>query len=296
MASNEDSWMGDIINDFIHSSIWLSPIQTFIDTNCACFDYDDDIQPSSSLLHEQKHIFKKYQNLVHSLITSLSEDLRLDFEKLKKFYLKDNPIATDESEEQLYSVNDLNLFTEMMKRKNLILQLQALVNLQLQCGLLKQTETSDDQVLQLLLQATSTSPSRKIYGESSATISPDAKGKSLKTEPKKIDSVPEEILREKLRELTISSTSSIDEENTSAISTRQNFLKQQRDLIINKQRNERVRQLEKETINARPQSAAKVARKAMEMTNKQDEQISNDELEKRRAMAMKLRREVVDKR
>jgi hypothetical protein len=30
--------------------------------------------------------------------------------------------------------------------------------------------------------------------------------------------------------------------------------------------------------------------------NKQDEQISNDELEKRRAMAAKLRREVVNKR
>jgi hypothetical protein len=36
-----------------------------------------------------------------------------------------------------------------------------------------------------------------------------------------------------------------------------------------------------------------MARKAMETNN---EQISNDELEKRRAMAAKLRREVVDKR
>lgn len=79
------------------------------------------------------------------------------------------------------------------------------------------------------------------------------------------------------------------------MSSRKKFLQQQRDLIINRQRNERARELEKETVNARPQSAAKVARKAMESSNKQEQKISNDELEKRRTMAAKLRREVVDK-
>jgi hypothetical protein len=268
MASNEESWIGDIVNDFIHSSIWLSPIQTFIDTNCACFDYDDDIEPSTSLLHEQKLIFEKYQNLVNSLITCLSDDLKLDLQQLKNYCQNNNSIAIDDSYEQLYSAYDEHLFTEMVKRKNLILQLQALVNLQLECGLLKQNETTDDRVVQLLLQATA--PTK------------------IPNEPKIIDTVPEETLRDKLRELSL-----VDEGNASAVSSREKFLKQQRDLIINKQRNERVRELEKETKNIRPQSAAKMARKAMETNN---EQISNDELEKRRAMAAKLRREVVDKR
>jgi hypothetical protein len=289
MASNEESWISDIINDFIHSSIWLSPIQTFIDGNCACFDYDDDIELSSSLLIEQKKIYQQYQNLVHSLLIGLSDDLKLDIKQLKKIYEINYLITMDESYEQLYSTNDFHLFTDMMKRKNLILQLQALVNLQLECGLLKQTETTDDRVLQLLLQATSSTSMRK----NSPKVLPDLK--QIK-EPKTIDSVPEEILRDKLRELTISTTSSVDEETASAVSSRQNFLKQQRDLIIMKQRNERARELEKETINARPQSAMKIARKAMETTNRSGEEISNDELEKRRAMAAKLRREVVDKR
>ncbi|CAF4218112.1 unnamed protein product, partial [Adineta steineri] len=83
--------------------------------------------------------------------------------------------------------------------------------------------------------------------------------------------------------------------SASAILSRKNFLKQQRDLIINKQRNERVQELEKETANARPQSAANVARKAMAQTNNSEKQITNDEIEKRRIMAAKLRREVVDK-
>jgi hypothetical protein len=273
MASNEECWIGDIVNDFIHSSIWLSPIQTYIDTNCACFDYDDDIQPSTLLLHEQKIIYQKYQNLVNSLITCLSNDLKLDLNQLKNYCQNNNSIAINDSYEQLYSAYDCNLFTEMMKRKNLILQLQALVNLQVECGLLKQTtETTNDQVLQLLLQATTPAKKIEISNQSKTTI----------------DAVPEEILRDKLRELSL-----VDEGNTSAISARENFLKQQRDLIINKQRNERVRELEKETKNTRPQSAAKMARKAMETSN---EQISKDELEKRRAIAAKLRREVVDKR
>ena len=107
--------------------------------------------------------------------------------------------------------------------------------------------------------------------------------------PETIDSVPEDILREKLRELTISTAN--NETTASMVSSRQNFLKQQRDLIISKQRHERARDLENDAIDARPQSAANVARKAME----KEQHISNDELEKRRAMAAKLRREVVDK-
>ncbi|CAF1233128.1 unnamed protein product [Rotaria sordida] len=316
MASNEESWIYDIINDFIHSSIWLSPIQTFIDTNCACFDYDDDddYQLSLSSLNEQKKIYKQYQNLADSLLTSLSEDLKLDINQVKNSYQKNNSITIDESYEQLYSINDFDLFTETMKRKNLILQLQALVNLQLECGILKQTDTNDDRVLQLLLKATSSSSTSKTSTENSSTASSNVtqndrigmnsdkhqqfqlnEAKST-IEPKTIDSVSEEILREKLKELTISTTSSIDDETASIMSSRQNFLKKQRDLIIRQQHNQRVRELEKESSHIRPQSAANVARKAMETTNKPVQQISNDELEKRRAMAAKLRREVVDKR
>lgn len=266
MASSEETWIVDIINDFIHSSLWLSPIQTFLDANCASFDYDDDDIQSSSVLHEQKLIFNQYRNLVDSLMTSLSEDLKVDLNALNRIWQTKNSIATDDSYEQLYSGNDLHLFTEMMKRKNLILQLQALINLQ--------TEISDDRVLQLVSRASASAPM------------PDVK---VADELTNIDAMPEEVLREKLRELSM-----VDEGDAAAIVSRQNFLKQQRDLIVKKQRNERVRELEKEIDRTRPQSAAKVARQAMEISSEQPV-ISDDELEKRRAMAAKLRREVVNK-
>ncbi|CAF1025424.1 unnamed protein product [Adineta steineri] len=300
MASSEGNWIDDIINDFIHSSVWLSPIQTFINENCACFDYDDDNEPSLSLIDEQKKIYKRYQKLVDELLTSLSDDLKLDRDELNNSYEKNNPIIIDESYEQLYATNNRDLFKEMMKRKNLILQLQALVSLQLECGVLKPSDTDDDRVLQLLIQATSSaSSSNQRSIKNPPKILPNLKEKDTKEtndEPKTIDSVPDDILREKLRELTIhTETASNNDESASAILSRKNFLKQQRDLIINKQRNERVQELEKETANARPQSAANVARKAMGQTNHPEKQITNDELEKRRIMAAKLRREVVDK-
>lgn len=266
MASSEETWIVDIINDFIHSSLWLSPIQTFLDANCASFDYDDDDIQSSSVLHEQKLIFNQYRNLVDSLMTSLSEDLKVDLNALNRIWQTKNSIATDDSYEQLYSGNDLHLFTEMMKRKNLILQLQALINLQ--------TEISDDRVLQLVSRASASAPIPAV---------------KVNNELKSINAMPEEVLREKLRELSM-----VDEGDAAAIVSRQNFLKQQRDLIVKKQRNERVRELEKEIDRTRPQSAAKVARQAMEISSEQPV-ISDDELEKRRAMAAKLRREVVNK-
>ncbi|CAF3361992.1 unnamed protein product [Rotaria socialis] len=317
MSTSEENWIGDIIVDFIHSSIWLSPIQTFIDTNCACFDYyDDDNSSSLCSFTEQKNIYKQYENLANSLIAGLSEDLKLDIDQVKDFYQRNNSTTIDESYEQLYSISDFYLFTEMMKRKNLILQLQALVSLQLECGILKSTDANDDRVLQLLLKATSSASlsSSKISAENASKASSHLnqndkiemttnRNKQLQSketksnmEPSTIASIPEEILREKLRELTISTTSSINDPAASAISSREHFLKQQRDLIIKQQHNQRIQELEKESSHVRPQSAANVARKAMGTTVKQEQHISNDELEKRRAMVAKIRREVVNKR
>ena len=91
--------------------------------------------------------------------------------------------------------------------------------------------------------------------------------------------------------------------------SRKNFLQQQRDLLVQKQRDERAQDLEEETRHARPQSAANVARRAMGTTNEvrstrsdrddeeqQQQQISAQELAKRRAMAEKIKRGLVNKR
>lgn len=106
----------------------------------------------------------------------------------------------------------------------------------------------------------------------------------------------------------------MDDKTAAAIKSRKNFLQEQRDLIVQKQRAERERELERETQeqqqqqqqeekqparSARPQSAAHIARKAMGTIDEKEQpstQIPDAELQRRRAMADKLRREVVNKR
>jgi len=181
MASNNNSWIADTVGDFIHSPIWAAPIHTFIEANCATFDYDDDDDdvteeyntvPAS--MEEQLNIYHQYERLVDSLIHSLGKDLGLDQDELTKVCQiptpVDDSILADESYEQLYAARDFQLFQDMMKRKNLILQLQALVSLQLQWGLLKQSDTGDDLVLSLLLQATSSSSRRGSINQLSEPI------------------------------------------------------------------------------------------------------------------------------
>lgn len=172
MTSNNNNWIADTVYDFVHSTIWAAPIHTFVEENCAAFDYDDDDEDDEDTLpstgapeEEQKNIHQKYQRLANALINGLGNDLSLDPNELRKVCelptdANDSGFA-DEAFEQLYSVQDFGLFQEMMRRKNLILQLQALVSLQLEWGLLTHGETGEDLVLSLLLQATAATPSSR---------------------------------------------------------------------------------------------------------------------------------------
>lgn len=181
--NNNNSWIADTVGDFIHSPIWSAPINTFIEANCASFDYDDDdevkegnnaAQLPTTSLEEQTSIHESYQRLVDALIDGLGKDLSLDEKELKQVCQLpktiDDSVIIDESFEQLYAAREFQLFQEMMRRKNLILQLQALVSLQLQWGLLKHSDTGDDLILQLLLQATSSSSRRESVNTPSEPI------------------------------------------------------------------------------------------------------------------------------
>ncbi|CAF0900888.1 unnamed protein product [Adineta steineri] len=403
----DNNWIVDTVGDFIHSPIWAAPIQTFIEANCVTFDYDDNDDDTDedgtglSLADEQRTIYQQYIRLVDSLINGLGKDLSLDENELIRACQipvpLDDSVLADESYEQLYSAKDFQLFQDMMKRKNLILQLQALVSLQLQWGLLRHGDSRDDLILSLLMQATSSSSRRgSLHSPSEPIKVPIIKQQSYEkedkkyqndnndddddddvvvvprkpepssassssrktkeqTEPRKppkeeyrlpdlrrkggadldaewhrdlqrktskennyndsiendesnnastpqtIGAIPENVLRQKLRDLTERTIPTEDNETTAAMKARQKFLKDIRQKIVDEKRAEREKELEQQTTNVRPQSAAHAARKAMATANetKQEEQktqINDDELNKRRAMMAKLKREVVDKR
>ena len=99
-----------------------------------------------------------------------------------------------------------------------------------------------------------------------------------------------------MRQLTLSTMQSVDSDaSRSAVSSRKDFLRRQRDLIVQNQRDKRTQALENEVARTRPQSAAHVAQRAMETRRNHEQDIPDNELEKRRAIAAKLRREVVDR-
>ena len=188
-SDNSNNWIADTVCDFIHSPIWAAPVHTFIEARCAAFDYDDDedqgeetnATSSATSLEEQMNIHEQYTRLVDALILNLGRDLGLDQDDLNKVCQiptdSEQSVMVDESFEQLYAARDFPLFQEMMRRKNLILQLQALVSLQLQWGLLRQSDTGDDLVLSLLMQATAspvsapgaTPPQRRSIAQSEQT-------------------------------------------------------------------------------------------------------------------------------
>lgn len=124
--------------------------------------------------------------------------------------------------------------------------------------------------------------------------------------PQTIGNVSEDLLRQKLKELTDQTTSSVDEKTAAAIKSRKDFLQEQRRLLTSQHREELKKDIEQKTRNARPQSAAHAARRAMgtgataATDNSKDQsdqtpKISEEELAKRRAVHEKLRRGVINK-
>lgn len=145
MTSNDESWMIDAVDDLIHSSIWLTPVQTFIDEHCVYFEIDES-EESSTLPEEQTQIHENYFDLIRSLIDGLALDLGVDKTRPRDCSLKKETIIIDEFYEQLHSAKNVELFREMMRKRNLILQLQALAHIQI--------KTDDDEILRLVVRAT----------------------------------------------------------------------------------------------------------------------------------------------
>ena len=419
MAANDNGWIVETVADFIHSPIWRAPIQTFIEEHCAAFDYDDEEENDGdgSSGEEQKQIFIRYEKLVDSLLkcrrcATIWSWTKNYWRKPVNFLRmpRTADLSTNPSR-QLYSAKDFTSFQDMMRRKNLILQLQALVSLQLQWGLLKHSQTGDDLILTLLLEATkSPSPRGSVdrTGESTELSVPskreipavkpkdddddddvvvvekkstkvpsarprtppstqkkrekpvqpekpakesyrlpdlrrredlnadwyrklranddsvsstkdsgrrsirsfhskdddeDDRGPKSTSIPQSIGNVSEDVLRQKLKELTDQTTSSVDDKTAAAIKSRKDFLQTQRKLLLDKRHDELKQDLEQETRTARPQSAAHVARKAMSTASStkqsdasdQSNKPTDEEIAKRRALTDRLRRDVIHK-
>ncbi|KAF8383349.1 cfap-36 [Pristionchus pacificus] len=136
-SSTTSSSSQHIINkllDFLDSSIWHLPIETFVEQQSIVFDR----QQEDSELYMRIHL--DYRNLVDTLLECFCEDsgirpdeLIASLEKINKEKLSAKAKA---AYEPLAAAQNYLVFVPMMMRKNVELQLQALQMIEFMCGII----------------------------------------------------------------------------------------------------------------------------------------------------------------
>merc|ERR1712012_519918 len=297
----DDNWVFDSLVGFLRGPVWNVPILTFIEQKSLIFEPDEDEKNEK----EYKKIHDDYKNLVDFMLGSYMEDIGI---KPKQF-------------EEVWAADDFEIFKRMMIQKNIELQLQALELLQQRYGVLpeslqpqqeKKENTEDQEVLEEIKRI-----SKEDHDAYIATLNKEQADleKALATsadEHKKLlaaKQTQEELLVEHLTHLNINTESKgflqseistpvavtsndvVDEEE---LARRTKYLKQQRDKLLAMKKAEREKQLagaEASLGSSRPKSA-RAARSALRSHGRQT--IDPKTLEVRRALAEKLKQEVID--
>jgi hypothetical protein len=68
-ATEENSWLIDLILSFFHSAEWKAPVLSFIETKCACFDEEDENKLEYTMIH------KEFKELTEGLIEGMLKEL-----------------------------------------------------------------------------------------------------------------------------------------------------------------------------------------------------------------------------
>ncbi|XP_073815875.1 uncharacterized protein [Musca autumnalis] len=310
MAS-DDSWVFDSLVCFLHGPVWNAPLQTFIEEKSLIFD--PNLQPDESNPEVQR-IHEDYKNLVDYMLGSFMEEMQITPEQFEMACLegrqqhKDNPFQFHQGLfQQIWAANDIKIFIRMMTQRNVELQLQALDLIEKnQLALFQQSESFD-------------SPSesgRQSQNEVENFIAKSV-DKEMETPEASVTPEPnatEQDVSEKFERLNLFFEKN-QQVNPDEMITRQEYLREQRDKIIELKKKTRAKQLQ-ETVakslssaaaagtsaskNARP-SSAQVAQKLLENVSKPNavlekpEEVETDSaLQLRKTLAKRLKAEVVE--
>ncbi|XP_011293732.1 cilia- and flagella-associated protein 36 [Musca domestica] len=313
MAS-DDSWVFDSLVCFLHGPVWNAPLQTFIEEKSLIFD--PNLQPDESN-PEVKRIHEDYKNLVDYMLGSFMEEMQITPEQFEMACLegrqqhKDNPFQFHQGLfQQIWAANDIKIFIRMMTQRNVELQLQALDLIEKnQLALFQQGESFD-------------SPSesgRQSQNDKHSDVDnfiAKSVGKEMETPEASVTPEPdatEQDVNEKFERLNLFFEKN-QQVNPDEMITRQEYLREQRDKIIELKKKTRAKQLQ-ETVakslnspvpgtsaskSARPTSA-QVAQKLMENVSKPnaalekpDEVETDSALQLRKTLAKRLKAEVVE--
>jgi len=312
----DDNWVFDSLVGFLRGPVWNVPILTFIEQKSLIFEPDEDEKNEK----EYKKIHDDYKNLVDFMLGSYMEDIGIKPKQFEEACGKGSKRSFQHGLfEQVWAADDFEIFKRMMIQKNIELQLQALELLQQRYGVLpeslqptiKKSSDNENQVLEEIKRISKQDHDSYVASldkeqaelEKALATSADEHAKLLAAKQ-----AQEMLLVEHLTNLNISSdpgflnaeisapvaVASSDEIDKDELAKRTAYLKQQRDKLLAMKKAEREKQLadaEASHGSSRPKSA-RAARSALGSSGRK--QIDPKTLEIRRALAEKLKQEVID--
>merc|ERR1712226_813085 len=130
MGYTDPSKMSERVYDellcFLGDPIFQIPVRSFMDENCLIFD------PSIDPNREHQAVHQKYKQLIDSLLDGFCKDMKITVDEAVKGIGKMSAIP-DLREvfhvlfEQVLASTDYNIFTQVMTKRNIMIQEQVLV-------------------------------------------------------------------------------------------------------------------------------------------------------------------------
>ncbi|XP_046971513.1 cilia- and flagella-associated protein 36 [Vanessa cardui] len=148
-----NAWVFDSLVGFLHGPVWNIPLQTFIEEKSLPFEPTDDGEVLDR--PEYKKIHSEYRNLVDVMLGSFMDDIGISadqFEaacRLSAHDLAGLPAYFHKRLfEQIWAANDYEMFVKMMTHKNVELQLQALELIEKRFGTMPNLFSTEPEDLQ----------------------------------------------------------------------------------------------------------------------------------------------------
>ncbi|XP_062535920.1 cilia- and flagella-associated protein 36 [Armigeres subalbatus] len=146
--AEDNSWVFDSLVCFLHGPVWNAPLQTFIEDKSIIFD--PNVKPDESN-PEFRKVHDEYKNLVDYMLGSFMEEMQITPEQFEFACLEgrnsavmaQSPAHKNGGEkgnsttassfsfhqglfQQIWAANDIRIFIRMMTQRNVEIQLQAL--------------------------------------------------------------------------------------------------------------------------------------------------------------------------
>lgn len=119
-ATEENSWLIDLILSFFHSLEWKAPILSFIESKCMLFDNEDENKLEYTDIH------KEFKELAEGLIEGLLKETGAGNEAFAEAFEQANQTqGFAKVQKILASIDSFTTFKKMMLKKNADLNREA---------------------------------------------------------------------------------------------------------------------------------------------------------------------------